>query len=49
MLCVNAEAEREYNRSALVRQSMTGNRIGYTSSYLPPEIIQACGLTPVRL
>ena len=23
--------------------------IGYTSSYLPPEIIWACGLTPVRL
>ena len=24
-------------------------RVGYTSSYLPPEIIYACGLTPVRL
>lgn len=28
---------------------MTSKRIGYTSSYLPPEIIWACGLTPVRL
>ncbi len=28
---------------------MSSKYIGYTSSYLPPEIIQACGLTPVRL
>ncbi len=34
---------------APLRQSMTGRRIGYTSSYLPPEVIWACGLTPVRL
>jgi benzoyl-CoA reductase/2-hydroxyglutaryl-CoA dehydratase subunit BcrC/BadD/HgdB len=28
---------------------MTEKRIGYTSPYLPPEIIWACGMTPVRL
>lgn len=28
---------------------MTAKRIGYTSPYLPPEIIFASGLTPVRL
>lgn len=28
---------------------MIRKRIGYTSPYLPPEIIRACGLTPVRL
>lgn len=28
---------------------MTTKRIGYTSPYLPPEIIWACGLIPVRL
>lgn len=28
---------------------MTMKRIGYTSPYLPPELIYACGLTPVRL
>lgn len=28
---------------------MVGQRIGIISSYLPPEIIWACGLTPVRL
>jgi benzoyl-CoA reductase/2-hydroxyglutaryl-CoA dehydratase subunit BcrC/BadD/HgdB len=28
---------------------MTARCIGYTSSYLPPEIIWACSLTPVRL
>ncbi len=28
---------------------MLGKRIGYISPYLPPEIIWACGLIPVRL
>ncbi len=28
---------------------MSGQRVGYTSPYLPPELIWACGLVPVRL
>jgi benzoyl-CoA reductase/2-hydroxyglutaryl-CoA dehydratase subunit BcrC/BadD/HgdB len=28
---------------------MTEQRIGYTSPYLPPEIIWACAMTPIRL
>lgn len=28
---------------------MNRKRIGYTSSYVPPEIIRACGLTPARM
>lgn len=28
---------------------MTEEMIGYTSPYLPPEIIWACGLTPIRM